>query len=1093
MKAFTFIRRGIWHYKVSYLGVLAGAVLGATVLLGALLAGDSVKGTLRQVAENRIGQVDQVFVAGEGFFREQLAAEVTGEKVRAAPLLFLKGQLNVQRSGRALGNVQILGVDEAFWRQGPGAGEPVALDEREVAVNEHLAASLDLQDGEAVVIRMQEPGKVSRDAPLSGEAEDVISFRADVKEVVGDRQFGRFSLEASQLPVPTVFVPIARLQEVIEYPGKANMMLLDVSDPALAAEEMAALVRSEMTLEDYGLKLVDVPLANSTEIRSERIFLEEPIVEAIAGRYPEAQPVVSYLANTLAANGKETPYSMVAATTPEAAPFLPSDLANDEIVINSWLADDLGAEPGQELEVTFYQLAGGNRLEETSRTFTIRSVVPLEGLAADRLWMPDFPGVAEAEDAQDFAPGLPLDLDRIRQVDEDYWDDYRGTPKAFVNEEAGRQMFGNRWGDFTSLRIPKDVASRDEFATSLLPVLEPAMAGLLLKDLRRDAMTAAESPVDIAGLFLSMSFFLIVASVALTAMLFRFNVEQRNRESGLLAALGISPKKILRWRLLEGLLILAVGGVLGLAIAVAYSIGILRFLETIWSEGTTGSLFSFHLNPLSAIAGLLGFLVLSMGAIWFAVRKQGRKTATVRLEAGTEEVRRGKGNVRALLIGAGACILAGFGALAARGAMGPQGAFFLSGMFFLVAGLLTYRAWLGWSGGRAQSGITPSTLAVLNSARRPTRSLVVVGTLACGVFLVIAVTAFQKHGGDEWEELSSGAGGYAFWIETTGPINRPANANEPTDFFELGDDRSLLGEVQPCRVGVGDDASCFNLNKASRPRLIATDVEALAEGDRFQLKQVAEGRDIEKGWRLLQTPPEPRVLPAFIDQTTLMWVLKKKVGDRITYTDERGQDFEVEITGALADSVFQGSFLVDEEAFLELFPAQEGYSLFLAEAEGDLQDIRATLQKATADRGSTIMLTKERLEGFHGVENTYIAIFHVLGGLGLILGSAGIGIVTARNLAERRSEFQVLQTIGIPHRINKKVIFKEVRAFIGWALLIGLVASVIAIIPALTGTPPVKTLLGLGGLVLAIAINSLLWAWIGYRAGYRREAGFSAI
>jgi putative ABC transport system permease protein len=40
-----------------------------------------------------------------------------------------------------------------------------------------------------------------------------------------------------------------------------------------------------------------------------------------------------------------------------------------------------------------------------------------------------------------------------------------------------------------------------------------------------------------------MSFFLILSAVALTAMLFRFNVEQRNHESGLLAALGIPAKK----------------------------------------------------------------------------------------------------------------------------------------------------------------------------------------------------------------------------------------------------------------------------------------------------------------------------------------------------------------------------------------------------------------------------------------------------------------------------------------------------------------------------------------------------------------------
>ena len=110
MNALKFIRRGIWHYKLSYLGVGAGAVLGATVLLGALIAGDSVKETLREVARQRVGQVEQVFVAGEGFFRDALAADVERGSLQAAPILLLQGQLNSPSSERGLGRVQILSL-----------------------------------------------------------------------------------------------------------------------------------------------------------------------------------------------------------------------------------------------------------------------------------------------------------------------------------------------------------------------------------------------------------------------------------------------------------------------------------------------------------------------------------------------------------------------------------------------------------------------------------------------------------------------------------------------------------------------------------------------------------------------------------------------------------------------------------------------------------------------------------------------------------------------------------------------------------------------------------------------------------------------
>ena len=39
--------------------------------------------------------------------------------------------------------------------------------------------------------------------------------------------------------------------------------------------------------------------------------------------------------------------------------------------------------------------------------------------------MPDFPGVADAEDSSDWDAGMPLDLDRIRDKDEKYWDERR--------------------------------------------------------------------------------------------------------------------------------------------------------------------------------------------------------------------------------------------------------------------------------------------------------------------------------------------------------------------------------------------------------------------------------------------------------------------------------------------------------------------------------------------------------------------------------------------------------------------------------------------------------------------------------------------
>ena len=66
------LRSLVFHWRSS-LGVLAGAMLGALVLVGALLVGDSVRGSLLDAALARIGKVQHVLDGGGRHFRASLA------------------------------------------------------------------------------------------------------------------------------------------------------------------------------------------------------------------------------------------------------------------------------------------------------------------------------------------------------------------------------------------------------------------------------------------------------------------------------------------------------------------------------------------------------------------------------------------------------------------------------------------------------------------------------------------------------------------------------------------------------------------------------------------------------------------------------------------------------------------------------------------------------------------------------------------------------------------------------------------------------------------------------------------------------------
>jgi len=119
------------------------------------------------------------------------------------------------------------------------------------------------------------------------------------------------------------------------------------------------------------------------------------------------------------------------------------------------------------------------------------------------------------------------------------------------------------------------------------------------------------------------------------------------------------------------------------------------------------------------------------------------------------------------------------------------------------------------------------------------------------------------------------------------------------------------------------------------------------------------------------------------------------------------------------------------------------------------------------------------------VENTYISIFQVLGGLAVILGSAGLGLVTARNLMERRDEFAILQAVGVPCGIIRHIALLETGQFIRWGLGIGGLAAMVSILPALAGDGTGKPLMWSALLVLLIAANAWLWSWLVIRCQIR--------
>ncbi len=62
-----FVLRSLWFYRRSNVAIALGVATAATVIVGALLVGDSMRGSLRALTIERLGRIDEVIIPATSF------------------------------------------------------------------------------------------------------------------------------------------------------------------------------------------------------------------------------------------------------------------------------------------------------------------------------------------------------------------------------------------------------------------------------------------------------------------------------------------------------------------------------------------------------------------------------------------------------------------------------------------------------------------------------------------------------------------------------------------------------------------------------------------------------------------------------------------------------------------------------------------------------------------------------------------------------------------------------------------------------------------------------------------------------------------
>lgn len=1132
MSLWRLITRSLWHYRRTNLAVLFGLAVATAVITGSLIVGDSVSGSIRDTAYSRLGRIGTAVVARHPF-RAALADELTSYFASVpqavtpqpvyAPVFTASGTVTGQESGAAVPNVTVLGVDDRFWRLFPKESIPT-LSGRDVAVNAALARDLGVRTGDTLLLTVGKSGAIPAGNLFADRSRDKMlrTLRLRVAAVLPDRGAGGFTLANGTMPPRNLFLANEHLCTALETTQQANMLLIEGSEQkartrlevwlggwrnrhkavksgyshSIRTALLPLTVIPRWQPVDSGLQIT--PNGVTLRVQSDEFVLPEATVSAARKAAKAQGGSVSlssvYLAKTISTVNPgvkyDVPppslaYALVGAMEPgqgftfEAGGG--SALSKGGIWLNSWAAEDLHAKIGQPVTLEYFvpQPDGSYRTE--AMPFLVEGIVEIAGPAADRGLVPPLKGITDTDTIGEWEAPFPLDMRRVTRRDDQYWTKYRTMPKAFISLDAIRTMWRRDdpkadWVTTVQVQPPHGM-SPAAFAPKFTPAFTNQLDGnVRFLPVREQAQAASHGTTDFGELFLSMSFFLVLAAVGLAGMLMRLTVERRAAEAGIMAACGFGAGQVRRALWGEGLLLALGGMLLGVPLGLGYAAGVIFALGTWWAGAVGGAALWLHLTAGSLVYGGVSGLTIGLLAMLWGTWSLGRMPV-LELLAGWRAAGLAPGRARAavaLILGVLLILAVLLVALTVGEKMPVEGAFFGVGALLLCAGIcggyLLLARWL-------HAPLTSPTLARLamrSAAANRGRSLLVLGLLAGAGFIIVAVAAnVRDFSRLDVHRKDSGAGGFALRAISTVPL--PVDISTAAGREHLGfspEDEALFKDVSiyPLLYNGGDDISCLNLAVAQKPRVLGIS-QAMAKRGGFT---VLTKEKTAEPWALLQSEKA-----VFGDADSVMWSLHSALDGKVTLTGSSEQQ-DGQFVGLLPGSIFASELLVSEDHFRQLYPEITRPRYYLIETpRGKEAVVAETLRRNLGDFGLEVRGTRELLNAYIGVQNTYLSTFLALGGLGLMLGTLGLVIVLLRNALERRKEFALLLAQGFTERELAAMLVIENAGLLVAGLLCGTVTALIAVAPHLASVSARVNWWALAGVllgILAVGLGSCLLA-----------------
>ena len=499
MKPRDLVLRGLLYYWRTNAAVVLGVATAVAVLAGALLVGDSVRGSLRDLVLQRIGRTDRAVVS-TGFFREALGDELAADGVgrRREPADCRRGHgeqpgqrpPRVARAGLRRGrSVLALSRRRRRARSGGARGARSARRSRRTSAP---------RPSSVVLVRIERPSAIPIES-LHGRKDDAgRTLRLNVRAILGAGESRRVLAAAAagrrarRVRPAGASAAGSRARRPREHAARRRI------DASASDATLEASIRRRFALEDVGLTIRPVGGGTRARRRERRRLHRRRAREGGrrrgGGRGAEdaAGPHLSGQQHA----ERRSPDPVFAGdgdrSARRSAPRLQTPRAGRHrpIVLNDWAARDLAVKVGDPLSLEYYLWEDPGRLVTRTADFRRRRrradcrrggrSRPRAGLSRHhRSGDPRRLGSAVSDRPQPRAPrrrgvlgAIPDDAEGVRAA--------RGRAGAVAialrrshvgPPRAGRRRAGER-------------DARDRVAAALRAAIDPLALGLSVRDVR---------------------------------------------------------------------------------------------------------------------------------------------------------------------------------------------------------------------------------------------------------------------------------------------------------------------------------------------------------------------------------------------------------------------------------------------------------------------------------------------------------------------------------------------------------------------------------------------------------------------------------